>query len=386
MKTESSEPLQLRIVVDELEKIKDAFADPRRTEIIARAEEISVEDLIQEEEVVITVSHTGYIKRTALSTYRSQRRGGKGRIGMTTREEDVVQHLFLASTHDYILVFLSSGRMHWLKVHEIPDVSSAGRGKAVVNLIRITPDDKVAAMVAVRDFPQDRYVALASRRGFVKKTPLSAFGRPSKAGILAVSLDEGDGVLAAGISDGECEIFMGTAAGKSIRFRESDVRPMGRNARGVIGIRMAPSDQLVEMEVLAGRPDILSVTSKGYGKRTGVEEYRLQGRGGSGIINMRTTARNGRVVVTTGVSDEDQILLITAQGKIIRMDASGISRIGRATQGVRLIQLEEGDAVVSGMRTAEREEEGKSAPVATAPDEDEEPPRPEELAADDEGN
>jgi DNA gyrase subunit A len=382
----SSEPLQLRIVVDELEKIKDAFADPRRTEIIARAEEISVEDLIQEEEVVITVSHTGYIKRTALSTYRSQRRGGKGRIGMTTREEDVVQHLFLASTHDYILVFLSSGRMHWLKVHEIPDVSSAGRGKAVVNLIRITPDDKVAAMVAVRDFPQDRYVALASRRGFVKKTPLSAFGRPSKAGILAVSLDEGDGVLAAGISDGECEIFMGTAAGKSIRFRESDVRPMGRNARGVIGIRMAPSDQLVEMEVLAGRPDILSVTSKGYGKRTGVEEYRLQGRGGSGIINMRTTARNGRVVVTTGVSDEDQILLITAQGKIIRMDASGISRIGRATQGVRLIQLEEGDAVVSGMRTAEREEEGKSAPVATAPDEDEEPPRPEELAADDEGN
>ena len=193
-------------------------------------------------------------------------------------------------------------------------------------------------------------------------------------------------MLAAGISDGECEIFMGTAAGKSIRFRESDVRPMGRNARGVIGIRMAPSDQLVEMEVLSGRPDILSVTSKGYGKRTGVEEYRLQGRGGSGIINMRTTARNGRVVVTTGVSDEDQILLITAQGKIIRMDASGISRIGRATQGVRLIQLEEGDAVVSGMRTAEREEEGKSAPVATAPDEDEEPPRPEELAADDEGN
>jgi DNA gyrase subunit A len=382
----SSEPLQLRIVVDELEKIKEAFANPRRTEIVARAEEISVEDLIQEEEVVITVTHTGYIKRTALSTYRSQRRGGKGRIGMTTREEDLVQHLFVASTHDYILVFLSSGRMHWLKVHEIPDVSSAGRGKAVVNLIRISPDEKLAAMVAVRDFPANRYVVLASRKGIVKKTPLSAFGRPSKAGILAVSLDEGDGVLAAGISDGESEIFMGTSAGKSIRYRESDVRPMGRTARGVIGIRMAKADHLVEMEVLSGKPDILSVTSKGYGKRTAMEEYRLQGRGGSGTINMRTTARNGRVVAATEVAEEHQILLITAQGKIIRMDASGISRIGRATQGVRLIQLEAGDEVVSAIRTAEREEEGKSAPVATAPDEDEEPPRPEELATEDEGN
>ncbi len=382
----ASEAMQLRIVVDELEKIKEAFADPRRTEIVARTEEISVEDLIQEEEVVITVSHTGYIKRTALSTYRSQRRGGKGRIGMTTREEDAVQHLFVASTHDYILVFLSSGRMHWLKVHEIPDVSSSGRGKAVVNLIRITPDDKVAAMVAVRDFPADRYVVLASRRGFVKKTPLSAFGRPSKAGIIAVSLDEGDGVLAAGISDGESEIFMGTVAGKSIRYRETDVRPMGRNARGVIGIRMASADLLVEMEMLSGKPDILSVTSKGYGKRTAAQEYRLQGRGGSGIINMRTTTRNGRVVAVTEVSEEDQVLLITAQGKIIRMDAAGISRIGRATQGVRLIQVDEGDEVVSAIRTAEREEEGKSAPVATAPDEDEEPPRPEELAAEDEGN
>ena len=382
----SSEPLQLRIVVDELEKIKEAFANPRRTEIVARAEELSVEDLIQEEEVVITVTHTGYIKRTALSTYRSQRRGGKGRIGMTTREEDLVQHLFVASTHDYILVFLSSGRMHWLKVHEIPDVSSAGRGKAVVNLIRISPDEKLAAMVAVRDFPANRFVVLASRKGIVKKTPLSAFGRPSKAGILAVSLDEGDGVLAAGISDGESEIFMGTSAGKSIRYRESDVRPMGRTARGVIGIRMAKEDQLVEMEVLSGKPDILSVTSKGYGKRTAMEEYRLQGRGGSGTINMRTTARNGRVVAATEVAEEHQILLITAQGKIIRMDASGISRIGRATQGVRLIQLEAGDEVVSAIRTAEREEEGKSAPVATAPDEDEEPPRPEELATEDEGN
>ncbi len=378
----ASEGLQLRIVVDELQQIKDRFADPRRTEIVARTEEISVEDLIQEEEVVITVTHTGYIKRTALSTYRSQRRGGKGRIGMTTREEDALEQLFVASTHDYILVFLSSGRMHWLKVHEIPDVSSSGRGKAVVNLIRIGPSERVAALVAVRDFPADRYVVIASRRGFVKKTPLSAFSRPSRAGIIAASLDEGDGVLGAGISDGNSEIFLGTAAGKSIRFSEADVRPMGRSARGVIGIRMAPDDRLVEMEVLAGKPDILSVTSRGYGKRTPVSEYRLQGRGGSGIINMRTTARNGRVVAARETSEEDQVLLITAQGKIIRMDVAGISRIGRATQGVRLIQLEEGDAVASAIRTAEREEEGKSAPVATAPDEDEPPIDPGEEDGD----
>ena len=378
----SSEALQLRIVVDELQKIKTQFADPRRTEIVARTEEISVEDLIQEEEVVITVTHTGYIKRTALSTYRSQRRGGKGRIGMTTREEDVLDQLFVASTHDYILVFLSSGRMHWLKVHEIPDVSSSGRGKAVVNLIRIGPDERVAALVAVRDFPEDRYVVIASRRGFVKKTPLSAFSRPSKAGIIAASLDEGDGLLGAGISDGNSEIFLGTSAGKSIRFSEADVRPMGRSARGVIGIRMAPDDRLVEMEILSGKPDILSVTSNGYGKRTSVSEYRLQGRGGSGIINMRTTARNGKVVSARETSEEDQVLLITAQGKIIRMDVAGISRIGRATQGVRLIQLEGGDEVASAIRTAEREEEGKSAPVATAPDEDEPPIGPGEEDGD----
>ncbi|HEX6853057.1 MAG TPA: DNA gyrase subunit A [Candidatus Polarisedimenticolaceae bacterium] len=366
----ASEALQLRIVVEELEALKQQFGDRRRTEIVAQADEISLEDLIQEEEVVITVSHTGYIKRTPLSTYRSQRRGGKGRIGMTTREEDVVQHLFTASTHDYILAFTNRGRMHWLKVHEIPDVSSAGRGKPVVNLIQIEPEEKVRDVVAVREFPEDRYVVMVSRKGTIKKTALSAFSNPRRAGIIALTLDEGDDVLGVGLSDGQSEIFLATSKGKAIRFKESDVRPMGRTARGVIGIRLAEGDELVEMDVLAGRPDILSVTANGYGKRTAVEEYRLQGRGGSGIINMRTTSRNGDVVAATAVSEDDQALMITANGKIIRMNVNGVSRIGRATQGVRLIQTDEGDRVVAAIRTEEREEEGTSAPLQTAPDPD----------------
>jgi DNA gyrase subunit A len=366
----ASERMQLKIVIDELVALKEQFGDARRTEIVAHAEEISLEDLIQEEEVVITVSHTGYVKRTALSTYRAQRRGGKGRIGMTTRDEDAVRHLFVASTHDYILVFTSSGKMYWLKVHEIPDVSSAGKGRPIVNLIQIGPDEKVCATLNVREFSEGKFVVMASRKGYIKKTSLSAFSNVRSNGIIALTLDPGDDVLGVDLSDGNSEIFMATSKGKSIRFKESDVRPMGRNARGVIGIRMAEDDRLVEMEALSGKPDILSLTANGYGKRTAVQEYRLQGRGGSGIINIRTTGRNGLVVGATEISDEEQILLITAQGKIIRMNASGISRIGRVTQGVRLIQMEEGDVVVAAIRTAEREEEGTSAPVATAPDPD----------------
>ena len=366
----ASDRLQLQIVIEELEALKTDFGDARRTEIVAHAEEISVEDLIQEEEVVITVSHTGYIKRTALTTYRSQKRGGKGRIGMTTREEDAVRHLFVASTHDYILVFTSSGKMYWLKVHEIPDVSSAGRGRPVVNMVQIGPDEKVCAMLNVRTFDPEKFVVMVSRQGYIKKTSLQAFSNVRANGIIALTLDEGDDVLGVDLSDGQSEVFMATASGKSIRFKEADVRPMGRTARGVIGIRLSPGDRVVEMEVLSGKPDILAVTANGYGKRTAVPEYRLQGRGGSGIINIRTTQRNGLVVGSTEIGDEDQVLMITSHGKIIRMDASDISRIGRATQGVRLIQLEDQDQVVAAIRTAEREEEGKSAPVATAPDPD----------------
>jgi DNA gyrase subunit A len=369
----ASEERQLQIVIEELEKIKETFGDERRTEIVPRDTEISLEDLIQEEEVVITVTHTGYIKRTALSTYRSQHRGGKGRIGHTPRAEDAVQNVFVASTHDYILVFTSVGKVHWLKVHTIPDVSAYGRGKAVVNLLQLGPDERVAALLAVRDFSEDKFVFLATRRGIIKKTALSAFSRPRQGGIIALGLDDDDDVLGAGLSDGDSEIFMATESGKSIRYKETDVRPMGRTARGVIGIRKAKDDRVVEMDVLSGKPDILTVSANGYGKRTPLSEYRQQGRGGTGIINMRTTRRNGKVIAAMAVDEEDQVLLITAKGKIIRMDVSGISRIGRATQGVRLIQCGEDDHVVSAIRTAEREEEGTSAPVATAPDDVDEP-------------
>jgi DNA gyrase subunit A len=360
----ASETLQLNVVVEELEKIKERFGDERRTEIVPVEGEFSIEDLIKEEEAVITVSHTGYVKRTPLSVYRKQHRGGKGRTGMITRAEDAVEHLFVASTHDYILVFTRGGRVYWLKVHAIPEVGSAGKGKPVVNLIQIPSDDSVATVLAVREFSAGRFVFLASRRGYIKKTPLSAFSRPRADGIIAVDIPEGDELLAAALSTGEDQVFMATARGKSIRFAETDVRPMGRNARGVIGIRMAPEDTLVEMEVLSGQPDILTVTRNGYGKRSPVDDYRLQGRGGSGIINIRTSPRNGPVVACMAVSPDDQFLIITCKGKLIRSSVTGVSRLGRATQGVRLIQTEPEDAVASAIRTAEDEEADDAAPGA----------------------
>ncbi len=362
-----SEALQLQIVVEELDKIKDQFGNPRRTEIQPHTDEISIEDMIEDQEVVITVTHGGYIKRTALSTYRSQQRGGKGRKGHAPRVEDAVEHLFVASTHDYILVFTSAGRVYWLKVHEIPEVGSAAKGKAVVNLIQMNPGERVCAMLSTREFTDDRFVVLATRRGYIKKTPLSAFSRPRASGIIGLSVEQDDDVLGAGLSNGDSEVFLATTGGKSIRFKESDVRPMGRTARGVRGIRLSKGDAVVSMEVLSGKPDILSVTANGYGKRTPVEEYRLQGRGGSGIINIRTSARNGKVVAATETTPDDQLLIITAAGKLIRMDVGGISRIGRATQGVRLIQCDEGDHVSSAMRTEERDEEGRSEPVESEP-------------------
>jgi DNA gyrase subunit A len=359
----ASDALQFNIVVEELEKIKKQFGDARRTEIVSVADELTIEDLIEEEEMVITLSHDGYVKRTSLSTYRAQRRGGKGRIGMITREEDAVRQLFVASTHDYVLIFTTLGRVHWLKVHEIPEVGSAAKGKAVVNLLRLQQGEAAAALLSVREFPEGRFVVLATRRGFIKKTPLAAFSRPRAGGIIAVTIESGDHLLAAELSDGNDEIFMATAKGKSIRFNEADVRPMGRNARGVIGIRVGSGDQVVEAEVLSGKADILTVTENGFGKRTPIREYRLQARGGSGIINMRTTRRNGNVVASMAVGDEDQVLMITASGKIIRMNVSGISRIGRATQGVRVIQTEEADVVVSAIRTAEEDAASNGGPA-----------------------
>jgi DNA gyrase subunit A len=393
----ASDAMVLRIVRQELLDLKQQYGDARRTEILTDVKELTIEELIAEEEMVITISHAGYAKRTALSTYRAQRRGGKGRMGMGTREEDFVEHLFVASTHSYILVFTSGGRVHWLKVYDLPEIGPAGRGKPLVHLLRLGQDEKVAAMLSVKDFAEGGYVVMATKKGVIKKTGLAAFSNPRAGGIIAISIDEGDDLFAVKRTDGSRQLFLATRSGKAIRFNEREARAMGRSAYGVRGIRLRGEDTLVEMDALEGLGDMLTVTERGYGKRTPIHEYRLQGRGGSGIINTRVTKRNGPVVGVLEASEDDQVMLVTQQGKIIRMNVADISRMGRATQGVRLIDLTprepggaEGaqpqearreDAVVTVVRLPERDDEEPSVkPVAQAPDADEPPPTPEELA------
>jgi DNA gyrase subunit A len=353
----SSDKLLMEIIVSELREIREKYGDERRTEILADEGEFRIEDLIAEEDMAITVSNTGYIKRTAITNYRSQRRGGKGRIGMRTREEDFVSHLFVASTHAYIMIFSDRGRAYWLKVHEIPDVGPDGRGKAIANLVSMEEGERIAAMIAVKEFEADKFVVMGTRHGIVKKTELSAFSNPRAGGIMAVGVEEGDAVMAVQISDGQGEIFIGTRDGMSIRFAEGEVRAMGRAAYGVRGISLREGDSVVAMEVLKPGGTILSVTEQGYGKRTELDEYRVQSRGGIGIINIQTSERNGKVIGIAEVTDEDELMLITQQGKTLRMAAKGIRTIGRATQGVRLIDIEGEDRAVSIARLAEKEEE-----------------------------
>jgi len=352
----ASDELQFQIVIEALDAIKAKFGDERRSEIVHTDDEITTEDLVKKEDVVVTMTHTGYIKRTALISYEAQRRGGKGRIATKTKDEDAVQHLFVGSTHDQIMAFTSAGRVHWLKVFTIPDMGRYAKGRSIANLIRLQPEEQVQALLSISEFSEDQFVVFATRNGIIKKTPLKAFSRPRAGGIVALTIDEDDRLLTAALSGGSDEIFMATSGGQSIRFSEKDVRPMGRGARGVMGVRLRKGDKVVEAEVLSGRPDILTVTQNGYGKRTPVRDYRLQGRGGYGIINMKTTPRNGKVVGAMAVNDDDQLLLVTASGKIIRMAVNGISKIGRATQGVRVIQTAQADQVVSAIRTAEAEE------------------------------
>jgi DNA gyrase subunit A len=355
----ASDALLLRIIVDELRQVRDRYGDERRTEILADAGEFRAEDLIAEEDMAITVSSTGYIKRTAITNYRNQRRGGKGRIGMRTREEDFVSHLFVASTHAYIMIFSDRGRAYWLKVHEIPDVGPDGRGKAIANLVSMEEGERIAALLAVKEFEDNKFVVMGTRRGVIKKTELSAFSNPRAGGIIAMGVEEGDSVIAARISDGSHEMFIGSRDGMSIRFREDDVRSMGRGAYGVRGITLREGDEVVAMEVLSPGGTILTVTEQGYGKRTELEEYRVQSRGGVGIINIQTSDRNGKVVGIIQVTEDDEVMLITQQGKILRMAAGGIRTIGRATQGVRLIDIEGDDRAVSIARLAEKEEEAE---------------------------
>ena len=350
-----SEALLTRIVVDELREIRDRFGDARRSEIIEEEGEFRIEDLIVDEDMAITVSNTGYIKRTAVSSYRTQRRGGLGRKGMSVREEDFVSHLFIASTHAYILIFSDRGRVYWLKVYEIPDVGPDGKGKAIANLVSMLPDEKIAALLAVREFDEGRFVVMGTRRGVVKKTDLAAFRNPRAAGIIAMGVEEGDAVIAVQLSDGHGWIFIGTRDGMAIRFAEANVRPTGRGTFGVRGIALREDDAAVAMEVVTPGGTVLTVSENGFGKRTDLDEYRVQSRGGLGIINIHTTDRNGKVVGIAYVRDEDELMLITQQGKVLRTGARDVRTIGRATQGVRLIGVEDDDRVVSIARLAERE-------------------------------
>ena len=355
-----SETLLMQIVGQELRAVQDKYGDERRTKLIEETGAFRIEDLIAEEDMAITVSNTGYIKRTAISSYRSQRRGGKGRIGMRTREEDFITHLFVASTHAYILIFSDRGRVYWLKVHEIPDVGPGGKGKAIANLVSMRPDEKIAALLAVREWPEtegEHCIVMGTRKGAIKKTDLTAYAHPRTGGIMAMGVEEGDSVIAVEMTDGRGEVFLGTRLGMAIRFLETDVRSMGRTAHGVRGISLRNGDEVVAMAVVEPGGTLLTVTENGYGKRTELDEYRVQSRGGMGIINIQTTERNGRVVGIAHVRDEHQLMLITQQGKILRMVTGDIRSIGRATQGVRLIEIEEGDRVVSVARLAEREEE-----------------------------
>ncbi len=340
------------VIADELKEIRKDFGgdkDPRRTEIQGDVAEIALEDLIKEETVAITVTHSGYMKRTPISTYRLQRRGGGGRRGAGTREEDFVEHLFVSSTHSYILVFTNTGRVYWLKVYEIPDAAAAGKGKAVQSLVALQEGELVRAMLPIKDLESDNeFIVMVTREGTIKKTPVKDFSNPMARGIIAMGVGKADELVNAKLSDGKGQIFLATREGQGIRFRETDVRPMGRTAQGVRGMRLDKGDLIVGMEV-AGDPKqlILSVTESGYAKRTALEEYRLQTRGGSGVINVKTTARNGKVVAVMAVSETPEVVVISQQGKIIRCGSASVREVGRASQGVRILRLEEGDQVAA---------------------------------------
>src|SRR6266542_5015063 len=352
-----SEKLILDIIVSELTEIKKQFGDERRTQIVAEATDIDIEDLIVEEDIVITVSRGGYIKRSPLSLYRAQRRGGKGRIGATTKEEDVVEHLFVASTHAYILAFTNTGRMHWIKVYEVPQLGPATRGKAIVNLLNLDPNERVVALASTKDFPEDQYLVFATKQGLVKKTALAAYSNVRSGGIIAINIEAGDELLSVRVTDGKRQIFIGTHLGQGIRFAETDVRPTGRDTTGVWGIALKKDgDYVVEMEVVEEHGHLLTVTEKGYGKRSEASEYRFQSRGGSGVINIKVTEKNGPVAGIKSVTDVDQLLLITQSGMLIRIKVKDIRETGRAAQGVKLIDLEEGDRVVAVAKLAEPDE------------------------------
>jgi DNA gyrase subunit A len=345
----------LAVVMEEIEEIREKFGDERRTELTREVEGISNEDLIVEEDMVVTLSHLGYIKRNPVTQYRAQRRGGKGSRGMATRDEDFVRHLFVASTHAYVLFFTNKGRVHWLKVHELPQLGRAARGKAIVNVLHLGTDERVQTMLPVRSFQdvENDFILLSTRKGLIKKTALSAYSNPRRAGIIAINLGDDDELIGVGRTDGEKEIIVASGSGKSIRFAESEVRPMGRNAAGVRAIGHAGGDVVVGMEILSPDATILTVTRNGYGKRTPLDDYRVQRRGGQGIITIRTNERNGEVVGIAQVVTSDELMLVTNSGKVLRCPVDSISTMGRATQGVRVMNLDAEEEIVSVERLAD---------------------------------
>jgi DNA gyrase subunit A len=363
----SSEKNILAEVKKGLLEVKEKHADARRTEILTEAGEFELEDLIADEDMAVSISHSGYIKRIPVSTYRKQRRGGKGVTGMGTKEEDFVEHLLIASTHQYLLFFTDRGRVHWLKVHRVPRGGRLAKGRAIVNLLHVDKGESITAFLSVREFEEGKYIFMATERGVVKKTALTAFRNPRRGGIMAILLDEGDKLIETLMTDGESSVLLATEQGQAIRFAESDVRSMGRATRGVRGISLAKGDRVVDVAVPRDDETVLVVTENGYGKRTKVPEYRIQRRGGRGIINIKTSKRNGRVVAVKPVRDVHELVIMTAQAKVIRSPVKEISIIGRNTQGVRLISLSKGDkAVGAAIATTEEEKPATEEPEEAA--------------------
>ena len=353
----ASERLVLNIIKDELTAIQEQFGDQRYTEIVSETKEITIEDMIVEEDMVVTISQRGYIKRNPITLYRNQRRGGKGKTAMGTKEDDFVEHLFIASTHHTFLFFTNLGKVYWCKVYDIPQAGRMSLGKAIVNLLNLEKDEQLTTVLAVPEFKPGYHVLMATKNGVIKKTDLMAFSRPRAGGIIALNLLEGDELIAARLTDGTLNVFLGSHSGKAIRFHESDIRPSGRVATGVRGMRLAQGDHIVGVEVLSHGQTLFTVTENGYGKRTSIDEYPVQKRGGMGVISIKTTERNGLVVGILLVSDEDDLMLMTNIGKVIRMPVNSISIISRNTQGVKLMGMEADERVVGAARLAEKEDE-----------------------------
>jgi DNA gyrase subunit A len=353
----ASEKMVLEIVKNETKDLAEKFGDERRTEIAPEAEELEIEDLIAEEDVVITMSHGGYIKRLPISSYRKQRRGGRGVAGAELREEDVIEHLFIASTHESILFFTDKGVVHWLKVYEIPEAGRMSKGKAIVNLISIGQGEKVSAFVPVKEYKDGHFLMMATKNGLIKKTDLKAYSNPRKGGIIGIGLEKGDELIGVEMTNGSNEILLATREGKAIRFKEEQVRDMGRSAKGVRGIKLGKRDFVIAMEVVRPDQTVLTVTGLGFGKRTMFKEYRLQSRGGKGIINIKVTGKNGQAVGLKTVSDKDELMLVTEKGMVVRCPVKDVRTTGRSTQGVRLMKVEAQDVVTSAARIVPENEE-----------------------------